>query len=507
MSLRVYNTLTRQKEQFETVVPGKVGIYLCGPTVYKPPHIGHMVGPVIFDTIKRYLQYKGFEVTWVVNITDVDDKLIAVAKERSSTMEDVALIHTRQYEEALKALGINGIDRMPKASQHMPEIIAMCQSLVDSRHAYVNQGNVWFSVNSDREYGRLSRRKIEESEAGTRDLESTGKRDAADFALWKAAKPAEPSWPSPWGPGRPGWHIECSAMSGKYLGSTFDIHGGGIDLLFPHHENELAQSECCNSKPFVKYWLHNGLTRMKTKASGSEYDKISGSVLTLPGNEQLLASVSIEKLLGEHGAQVIRYLVLSTHYRSPIDFSEAAIEGSKKALATFDRYYHRVERLGTKLEDTSPDIESDARTQLDGPHATYAREVVALKMRWMDMMDDDFNTAGAIAAMHEITSMGNSFLDSSGVEKHRAPASVSAAAAAAMTLRKLGKLLGLTLTAAVRDSGDSLTPRLMELLIQLRQEARVGKNFALADAIRDKLTAIGVTLEDRPDGTGWKAGS
>jgi cysteinyl-tRNA synthetase len=506
MSLRVYNTLTRQKEQFETVHPGKVGIYLCGPTVYKPPHIGHMVGPVIFDTIKRYLQYKGFEVTWVVNITDVDDKLIAAAKERKSTMEDVAEFHARQYVEALKALDINGIDRMPKASQHMPEIITMCQTLIDGGHAYANNGNVWFSVASDREYGRLSRRKIEESEAGTRETESTGKRDPADFALWKAAKPGEPQWPSPWGPGRPGWHIECSAMSGKYLGETFDIHGGGMDLLFPHHENELAQSECCTSKPFVKYWLHNGLTRMKTKAAGADYDKISGSVLTLPGNEAMLASVSVDKLLAEHGPQVLRYLLLSTHYRSPIDFSEVALENARKALTAFDRYFDRIERLGVKLDESSADIESDARTLLDGPHASYAKEVLAHKMKWVDVMDDDFNTAGAIATMHEMISLGNSFMDSSGVEKNRAAATVAVSAAAAMTLKKLGKILGLSLSVAVKQASDSLTPKLMELLIQLRQEARAGKNFQLADAIRNKLQAIGVVLEDRPDGTGWKAG-
>jgi len=280
-------------------------------------------------------------------------------------------------------------------------------------------------------------------------------------------------------------------------------------LLFPHHENELAQSECCNSSPFVKYWLHNGLTRMKTKAAGSEYDKISGSVLTLPGNEKLLASVAVDKLLAEHGAEVLRYLLLSTHYRSPIDFSEMALEGATKALGAFERFFERVERMGKPPGDDAQaqdqDLESGARTLFDGPHATFARDALSLKMKWVEMMDDDFNTAGAIASMHEMVSLSNGFIDQSGVEKHRAPAAVTVIAAAAMTLKRLGKLLGLSLTSSKPAEGDSLTPRLMELLIQMRQEARLAKDFKLADGIRDKLVSIGVILEDRPDGTGWKA--
>ena len=242
MTLRVYNTLSKQKELFETVKPGEVGIYLCGPTVYKPPHIGHMVGPIIFDAIKRYLAYKGFKVTWVVNITDVDDKLIKEAAEQGSTMAAVAERCTAQYLDALAGLGIDSIDHFPKASEHIPEIIAMCQTLVEKGHAYPAGGNLWFDVSSDADYGKLSHRTADEQESGTRDLEGVGKRDKADFALWKAAKPGEPAWESPWGKGRPGWHIEGSAMSMRYLGKTFDIHGGGMDLLFPHHENELGSN-------------------------------------------------------------------------------------------------------------------------------------------------------------------------------------------------------------------------------------------------------------------------
>ncbi len=280
MSLRVYNTLTRQKEIFEPVRPGKVGIYLCGPTVYKSPHVGHMVGPVIFDAIKRYLVYKGYDVTWVVNITDVEDKLIQSAQEEKVSVQEIADRYTQEYMDCLALLGVDTIDRFPKASQHIGEIIAMCETLIANSHAYAAEGNVWFDVTRDGDYGKLSHRKVEEQEAGLRTLEGAGKRYPADFALWKAAKPEEPSWDSPWGAGRPGWHIECSAMSMKYLGETFDLHGGGMDLLFPHHENELAQSECSTGKPFARFWMHNGLTRIRTKSGSGDWkmEKISKSL-------------------------------------------------------------------------------------------------------------------------------------------------------------------------------------------------------------------------------------
>src|SRR5580765_905474 len=243
MSLRVYNTLSKQKELFQPVKPGHVGMYLCGPTVYKPPHMGHMVGPVIFDAVKRYLVFKGYQVTWVVNITDVDDKIIHEAAAQNTSTQAVADKCTRDYLDCLAMLGVDSIDRFPKASEHMAEIIQIIQNLIAKGHAYVAEGNVWFNVASDPDYGKLSHRTTEQQEAGTRDLEGAGKRNAADFALWKSAKPGEPMWDSPWSKGRPGWHIECTAMSIKYLGETLDIHGGGMDLMFPHHENELAQSE------------------------------------------------------------------------------------------------------------------------------------------------------------------------------------------------------------------------------------------------------------------------
>src|SRR6516164_11806149 len=270
MALQVYNTLSRRDEPFETLQPGKVGIYLCGPTVYKPSHVGHMVGPVIFDTIKRYLTYLGYEVKFVVNITDVDDKLIVRARELNTTVKDLAEKMTSDYLACLKKLGVEGITDLPRATDHIPEMLAIIQGLIAKGYAYPAGGDVYFDVTRDPDYGKLCHRDPEQMEAGARIEVSDRKRNPGDFALWKGAKPGEPAWESPWGPGRPGWHIECSAMSMKYLGTTLDVHGGGLDLQFPHHENELAQSESYTGKPFARYWMHNGLLRMgHAKMAGS----------------------------------------------------------------------------------------------------------------------------------------------------------------------------------------------------------------------------------------------
>jgi cysteinyl-tRNA synthetase len=501
MSLRVYNTLSNQKEPFEPVNPGKVGIYLCGPTVYKPPHIGHMVGPVIFDAIKRYLTFKGYQVTWIVNITDVDDKLINQAAEEKTTVEEVATRCTKLYMDALAMLGVDTIDRFPKASEHMGEIIAITQKLIDKGFAYAADGNVWFDVMKDPDYGKLSNRKVEQQESGTRDLEGAGKRNPADFALWKAAKPGEPKWDSPWGAGRPGWHIECSAMSSKYLGETFDMHGGGMDLKFPHHENELAQSESASGKTFVKYWLHNGLTRMATKLAGGQvhFEKQSKSL----GNV-----IDPFKLINENGPDLVRYLLLGTHYRSQIDFTDSTVANTKKALLVFTRLFERIERLGKKLDDSSPDLEQISSDLLPGDSEQFVRGILNFKMKFLEMMDDDFNTGGAIGVMHEMAGAINAYIEQNKLEQSPKPEPISAASAAAQTLRKLGQLLGLfrkTAAPAVSDQKSAgLADQLMELIIQLRAEARKKKDFATADAIRDGLAKLKITLEDRAGGTGWR---
>src|SRR5579883_959056 len=304
MALRVYNTLTRQKEEFKTVRPGRVGMYLCGPTVYKPSHVGHMVGPVIFDTVRRYLEYAGYQVDFVVNITDVDDKLIVRAKEQGTTVKELAERMTTDYLDCLKKLGVGGITHMPRATEHIPEMLAMIGGLIEKGYAYPSGGDVYFDVTRDEDYGKLCNRDPEQMEAGARIEVSDRKRNPGDFALWKGAKPGEPAWDSPWGPGRPGWHIECSAMSMKYLGKTLDIHGGGLDLQFPHHENELAQSESYTGAPFARYWMHNGLMKMG-------HAKMAGSV----GNV-----INVGDLLKSHQPETVRFLLLNTHYRSPIEW-------------------------------------------------------------------------------------------------------------------------------------------------------------------------------------------
>src|SRR5947208_3331945 len=329
MALRVYNTLTRQKEPFQTVRPGRVGMYVCGPTVYKPSHIGHMVGPVIFDTVRRYLSYAGYEVDFVVNITDVDDKLIVRARELGTTVKQLAEQMTADYLDCLKKLGVEGITHMPRATEHIPEMLTMIQGLIDKGYAYPSAGDVYFDVTRDEDYGKLCNRDPEQMEAGARIEVSEKKRNPGDFALWKGAKPGEPAWESPWGPGRPGWHIECSAMSMKILGRTLDIHGGGLDLQFPHHENELAQSESFTDQPFARYWMHNGLLKMG-------HAKMAGSV----GNV-----INVADLLKKHHAETVRLLLLGTHYRSPIEWSDDRLGEMKRALDGFYRFFERCERL------------------------------------------------------------------------------------------------------------------------------------------------------------------
>jgi cysteinyl-tRNA synthetase len=493
MTLRVYNTLSREKELFEPIRPGKVGMYLCGPTVYKSPHIGHMVGPVIFDAIKRYLAYKGYDVTWIVNITDVDDKLIEAAAKKGMAMADLAAVCTREYMECLGLLGIESIDRFPRASEHMPEIIDICQKLIASGKAYEAQGNVWFDVAKDADYGKLSNRAVADQEAGTRTLESSGKRNAADFALWKSAKPGEPAWDSPWGKGRPGWHIECSAMSMKYLGNTLDIHGGGMDLMFPHHENELAQSESLTGEPFVRFWLHNGLTKVRTKAPGGEW------------HSQDMHAISARELIERHGPELFRYMLLSTHYRRPIDFSEDVVSAASRGLATFTRLAERIDRLGSPTEGPQPDMDTVAGALSDTDAAPFCVQVIHGKMKFLEMMDDDFNTAGAIAALHEMAGQINAFLEQNKADSSRQPDVVTAAAAASQTLRKLGRILGLFRPAAPRpQAAPADIEKLMQLFIDMRNESRKSKNFALSDRIRDGLKAAGYVLEDRSDGTGWR---
>jgi cysteinyl-tRNA synthetase len=491
MPPRVYNTLTREKEEFRTVRPGQVGLYLCGPTVYKPSHIGHMVGPVIFDAVKRYLVYLGYKVTWVVNVTDVDDKLIHRAREQGTTVKDLAGRMEADYRECLRLLNVTGIDLMPRATESIPEMIEMMRGLIANGHAYAAGGDVYFSVRSDPDYGKLCHRDPEQLEAGARIEVSDRKRDPGDFALWKGAKPGEPAWESPWGPGRPGWHIECSAMSMKYLGQTLDVHGGGLDLQFPHHENELAQSESYTGKPFARYWMHNGLLKMGNA-------KMAGSV----GNV-----VNVVDLLRQHQPETVRFLLLGTHYRSPIEYSEDRLDEVRRSLEGFYRFF---ERFGRITGETFHALQAPATRAPFEAVGEFLTEVGRLRDEFLEQMDDDFNTGGAIGTLYKLLPLLNRFADARRLEDGAGkPEDLRDIRRGAVVLKELSQILGLFAAppAAGKDGGqDELFGGLMRLLIDLRAEARKAKNFAVADQIRDRLGELGVTLEDRKGGTLWRRG-
>ncbi len=518
--LRVYNTLSRTKEPFEPVTPGKVGIYLCGPTVYKPSHIGHMVGPVIFDAVKRYLSYSGYQVTLVVNVTDVDDKLIAESNQRGVPMAQLAAEMTADYMNNIAALGVDVIDHFPRCTETMDEIVRFTKALVEKGFAYEAQGDVYFEVSKSPEYGKLSHRGVEAMQGDGGGM-ADRKRSGADFALWKAAKPGEPSWPSPWGPGRPGWHIECSAMSRKLLGETFDIHGGGLDLMFPHHENEIAQSECCHGRPMAKYWMHNGLMQ-----ASSEVGKVGGRS-TRPVEGDLAAqevgkiskskgSAPFREMLGQFSGETIRFFVLSTQYRRPIDYSEERLREVETGMDTFYRFFKRFERVTGEsyYAISAPATRKEADSDRLAAAGTAAHEAPLLaavaeqRSRFLEAMDDDFNTGGAIGALFDLVRALNKFVDDEKLEEpgKRTPEKLDVLRRGATTLRELAGTLGLFRKPPQEktpDGGDDLAGKLMTLLIDLRAEARKKKDFATADRIRNTLTEIGVTLEDRPGGTEW----
>jgi cysteinyl-tRNA synthetase len=506
MPLRVYNTLTRQKEPFQTLQPGKVGMYVCGPTVYKPSHVGHMVGPVIFDTVKRYLAYLAYQVTWVVNITDVDDKLIVRARELGTTVKELAEKMTADYIDSLKKLNVTGIDSMPKATEHVTEMIDIMRGLIDKGFAYAAGGDVYFDISKDADYGKLCHRDPEQMEAGKRIEVSDKKRNPGDFALWKGSKPGEPAWDSPWGPGRPGWHIECSAMSMKYLGETLDIHGGGLDLQFPHHENELAQSESFTGHTFARYWMHNGLLKMGTA-------KMAGSV----GNV-----VNVVDLLKQHNPETVRFLLLSTHYRSPIEWSEERLGEVKRALDGFYRFFERYERITKSSFFALQAPTRRGNPLMDG--SEFLEDVAHKRQQFLDCMDDDFNTGGAVGSLYELLTALNRYADHENLESGAAdPAALEDFRQGTLALRELSQILGLfpNPPAAIKLGGDeALVAGLMQLLTDVRNNLRAEAKkvaakddpmkkalFAQTDLIRKRLAELGVTLEDRPGGTGWRVDS
>jgi cysteinyl-tRNA synthetase len=506
--IEVYSTLTRTKAPLVTVKPGHVGMYLCGPTVYKPSHIGHMVGPVIFDTVKRHLAYSGWTVTWVVNVTDVDDKIIAESTARGTTMAQLAAEMTADYLENLTALGVTGIDEMPKATEHIGTIIAFIEGLIAKGCAYASDGDVYFDVLRDADYGKLTNRSVEQMQ-GEGGSTAERKRSGADFALWKQAKAGEPAWDSPWGPGRPGWHIECSAMSKAILGPHFDIHGGGLDLVFPHHENEIAQSESLHDRPMATFWMHNGLMQA-AGAAGKVGGRPRGADEAADAAAQAATKISkstgaepFKNLLARHDPRAIRMLLLSTHYRSPIHFGEEPLGESARALEAFDRLFARYERVTGKNFYALPCRD---RRSGDAAVAAAGADVTALRQKFLAAMDDDFNTAIAIATLFDFVRVANKFIDQQGLEAKKPAAELATLDAMLLVLRELTGVLGLFLEPQQQAAGgadEGLVAKLMELVIEIRANARKAKDFATADLVRNKLTEAGIVLEDRPDGTGW----
>lgn len=458
--LKVFNTLTRQKEEFKPITPGKVKLYVCGVTIYDYCHIGHARTYVAFDVIVRYLRARGFEVTYVRNITDVDDKIIRRAQENNEAIADVTERYTQAMHDDFDALNLLRPDIEPTVTGHMQDIIVMIERLIADGHAYVaNDGDVLFDVSTFKEYGQLSRQNLEQLQAGARVDVADNKQDPLDFVLWKQAKANEPSWQSPWGAGRPGWHIECSAMNKRHLGEHFDIHGGGSDLIFPHHENEVAQSCCANHSPYVNYWMHSGMVQV-------DEVKMSKSL----GN-----FFTIRDVLAQFDAETVRYFLLSSHYRSQLNYSKDNLEQARASL----------ERLYTALRD-APEVAASEPAAADMHDRFYAA------------MDDDFNAPEALAVLFELAREVNRALTAG---------DSAAAGAYAAQLRQLGQLLGLlTQTPAAFLQGADADVVEIEALIAERNAARAAKDWARADAARDKLAAMQIELEDTATGTRWRRG-
>ena len=454
--MKLYNTLSRRVEEFSPS-GDEVKMYVCGPNVYAPCHIGHAMSYIVFDVLRRYLEYCGYKVKHVQNFTDIEDNIINRARAEGSSIDELAERHIKQFFEDFAPLNILKAHIYPRATHELPSIIEMVQRLIDNGHAYKAGGDVYFRVKSRADYGKLSSRDLDSMLAGARIQPDEKKEHPGDFVLWKASKPGEPAWDSPWGKGRPGWHIECSAMSLKYLGHPLDIHGGGQDLIFPHHENEIAQSESYSDdrKPFVRFWLHNGLMRL-----AESEEKMTRHLGNL---------VPIREVVHRYGGDGLRIFILNSHYRSPITFAEESLEASKRA----------AERLRTAVATPGGD-------------ADPAANPAPFKQRFLDALDDDLNTAGALGALFDLARNINRARDD-GRKTEEAQAA----------LRELAGVLGLTLAEPQAD-GDASAGPFIKLLMELRDDLRDAKQYELADKLRARLSEIGVILEDSPQGTRWR---
>jgi cysteinyl-tRNA synthetase len=469
MGIRIHNTLTGMKEDFVPLTDGRVGIYFCGMTVQERPHIGHMRASMVFDVFRRYFEYKGYEVTLIQNITDVDDKVIEKARERGTDYRRVAEEYADEYLFASDALGIKRSTFFPRATQHIQEIILLIEKLFEKGIAYEIDGDVYYEVSKFKDYGKLSKKKLEDLISGARVAVDERKRSPADFALWKASREGEPWWGSPWGRGRPGWHIECSAMSMHYLGETFDIHGGGADLIFPHHENEIAQSEAVTGKPFARYWMHNEWVTL----GGEKMSKSTGHF------------IPITEVLKTREGDIIRLYLLSTHYRSQIDYSDERLASAESAL---ERLLNALSLEGDEGEISTSSLSPQEIEVLNG--------ISGSREEFERAMDDDFNTSRALSVLFDLARLVNR-CDRESMDRRLI-------ALGQKSLRGLGRVLGLFEIGARADSSDGLVDPLLESIVGIRQSLRDEKNFKAADLIRERLEQLGVRLEDKPDGTVWK---
>ncbi|MFC2055819.1 cysteine--tRNA ligase [Chloroflexota bacterium] len=464
MALRIYNTASRRKEPFETLESGKVRMYVCGPTVYDKAHVGHAMSVLVFDIIRRYLEYRGFEVRHVMNYTDVDDKIIQRASQEGVDPLELAERYILEFREHLDDFNILPASENPRATQDMEYIIQMIEGLIEKECAYEVQGDIYFRVQRDQEYGKLSGRKLEDMQAGARIEVDERKEDPMDFALWKAAKPGEPAWESPWGMGRPGWHIECSAMNLAHLGEQIDVHGGGNDLIFPHHENEIAQTESLTGKTFARYWVHNGMLQL----SGEKMSKSIGNL------------VSVQDFLTDHEADVLRLLVLNSNYRSPLTFNDAVIAQAERALE--------------RLRSANRPAMSDTDHSTDQAKQTLEEQLDATRQGFMEAMDDDFNSAGALGHIFDLVRATNQARDT-GMDAGNLQNAQD-------LIAELTGVFGLRLLRPSKLS--SQTDAFIDMLVEIRTELRKENQWALSDKIRDRLSDLGVSLEDGKGGTTWR---
>lgn len=458
--MKLYNTLTKSKEEFIPLKPGEVTMYSCGPTVYNYFHIGNARPFIVFDVLRRFLEYRGFKVTFVQNFTDIDDKMIKRANEEGNTVSEIADRYIKEYYVDARGLGIKDPTVAPRATDNMDAIISMIKELIEKGYAYEVDGDVYFKTSKFDEYGKLSGHNLEDLEAGARIGVDERKENAMDFALWKAHKPGEPAWDSPWGKGRPGWHIECSAMANRFLGETIDIHSGGQDLIFPHHENEIAQSEACNGKPFARYWLHNGFININNE----KMSKSKGNFFT------------VRDIVKHFDYEVIRFFLLSAHYRSPINFSDALLEQAQSAL---NRIYECRDNLNFLLSNT----------QNDAFDEEIYRDIEVYRSKFIEAMEDDLNTADALGAIFELVREINSRITAaSDVGKKTISSALD-------LLNELTDVLGI-----MRKERDVVLDDSIKALIEERQKARAERNFKRADEIRDQLKEMGIELQDTPQG-------